>query len=30
VLGAVLNDPKGEVSQYGDYYYPYEYAAQQE
>jgi succinoglycan biosynthesis transport protein ExoP len=27
VLGAVLNDPKGEVSQYGDYYYPYEYAA---
>ena len=30
VLGVVLNDPKGEVSQYGDYYYPYEYAAEQE
>jgi capsular exopolysaccharide synthesis family protein len=25
VLGAVLNDPKGELSQYGEYYYPYEY-----
>jgi succinoglycan biosynthesis transport protein ExoP len=30
VIGAVLNDPKGEVSQYGDYYYPYEYAAEKE
>ncbi len=30
VVGAVLNDPKGEVSQYGDYYYPYEYAAEKE
>lgn len=30
VLGVVLNDPKGEVSQYGDYYYPYEYAAEAE
>ncbi len=30
VFGVVLNDPKGEVSQYGDYYYPYEYAADQE
>lgn len=28
VFGVVLNDPKGEVSQYGDYYYPYEYAAE--
>lgn len=28
VLGAVLNDPGGEVSQYGDYYYPYDYAAE--
>ncbi len=30
VLGAVLNDPKGAVSQYGDYYYPYEYVAEKE
>jgi capsular exopolysaccharide synthesis family protein len=30
VLGVVLNDPKGEVSQYGDYYYPYEYVAEKE
>ncbi len=30
VLGVVLNDPKGEVSQFGDYYYPYEYAAEKE
>ncbi|MGH7527550.1 MAG: P-loop NTPase [Gemmatimonadales bacterium] len=30
VLGAVLNDPKGEVSQYGDYYYPYQYEAEKE
>jgi Mrp family chromosome partitioning ATPase/uncharacterized protein involved in exopolysaccharide biosynthesis len=26
VVGTVLNDPGGEVSQYGDYYYPYDYA----
>jgi succinoglycan biosynthesis transport protein ExoP len=30
VVGAVLNDPRGEVSQYGDYYYPYEYVAEKE
>ncbi len=30
VLGVVLNDPKGEVSQFGDYYYPYEYVAEKE
>ena len=30
VLGVVLNDPSGKVSQYGDYYYPYEYAAEKE
>jgi len=30
VIGAVLNDPKGEVSQYGDYYYPYEYVAEKD
>lgn len=30
VLGVVLNDPKGEVSQYGDYYYPYAYTAENE
>jgi polysaccharide biosynthesis transport protein len=30
VVGAVLNDPGGEVSQYGDYYYPYEYVAEKE
>lgn len=30
VLGVVLNDPSGNVSQYGDYYYPYEYAAEKE
>jgi tyrosine-protein kinase Etk/Wzc len=30
VLGVVLNDPKGQVSQYGDYYYPYEYTAEPE
>lgn len=27
-LGAVLNDPAGEVSRYGNYYYSYGYAAQ--
>ena len=30
VLGTALNDPGGEVSQYGDYYYPYEYVAEAE
>jgi len=30
VMGVVLNDPKGEVSQFGDYYYPYEYVAEKE
>ena len=29
VVGTVLNDPGGEVSQYGDYYYPYDYAVEQ-
>jgi Mrp family chromosome partitioning ATPase len=28
VVGTVLNDPGGEVSQYGDYYYPYDYAVE--
>lgn len=28
VVGTVLNDPGGEISGYGDYYYPYEYAAE--
>ncbi len=28
VVGTVLNDPGGEMSAYGDYYYPYEYAAE--
>lgn len=28
IVGTVLNDPGGEVSQYGDYYYPYDYAAE--
>ena len=27
VLGVVLNDPGGEISREGDYYYPYAYAA---
>ncbi len=30
VVGTVLNDPGGEVSQYGDYYYPFDYAAAEE
>lgn len=30
VVGTVLNDPGGEVSQYGDYYYPYDYAVETE
>ncbi len=30
VVGTVLNDPGGEVSQYGDYYYPYDYAVESE
>jgi polysaccharide biosynthesis transport protein len=30
IVGTVLNDPGGEVSQYGDYYYPYDYAVEQE
>ncbi len=30
VMGVVLNDPKGEVSQFGDYYYPYEYVAEKD
>jgi len=28
VVGTVLNDPGGEVAKEGDYYYPYDYAAQ--
>jgi succinoglycan biosynthesis transport protein ExoP len=27
IVGAVLNDPGGEVVHFGDYYYPYDYAA---
>jgi Mrp family chromosome partitioning ATPase len=30
VLGVVLNDPGGEISSEGDYYYPYAYAADTE
>jgi Mrp family chromosome partitioning ATPase/uncharacterized protein involved in exopolysaccharide biosynthesis len=30
IVGTVLNDPGGEVSHYGDYYYPYAYAAESE
>jgi Mrp family chromosome partitioning ATPase len=30
IVGTVLNDPGGEVSQYGDYYYPYDYAVEHE
>jgi polysaccharide biosynthesis transport protein len=30
VVGTVLNDPGGEVSQYGDYYYPYDYAVEEQ
>jgi polysaccharide biosynthesis transport protein len=29
VVGTVLNDPGSEVSQYGDYYYPYDYAVEE-
>jgi polysaccharide biosynthesis transport protein len=29
VVGTVLNDPGGEVAKEGDYYYPYDYAAQE-
>jgi Mrp family chromosome partitioning ATPase len=29
VVGTVLNDPGGEVSQYGNYYYPYDYAVEE-
>ncbi len=30
IVGTVLNDPGGEVAHYGDYYYPYDYAAERE
>lgn len=30
IVGTVLNDPGGEVAQFGDYYYPYDYAAERE
>jgi tyrosine-protein kinase Etk/Wzc len=30
VVGAVLNDPGGEVRHYGDYYYPYDYSVDRE
>ena len=30
VIGTVLNDPGGEVAKEGDYYYPYDYAAQEQ
>jgi polysaccharide biosynthesis transport protein len=30
IVGTVLNDPGGEISQYGDYYYPYDYAAEEQ
>jgi capsular exopolysaccharide synthesis family protein len=30
VVGTVLNDPGGEVAQHGDYYYPYDYAAEEQ
>jgi tyrosine-protein kinase Etk/Wzc len=30
VVGPVLNDPGGEVAKEGDYYYPYDYAAQEQ
>jgi Mrp family chromosome partitioning ATPase len=29
VVGTVLNDPGGEVAKEGDYYYPYNYAAEE-
>jgi Mrp family chromosome partitioning ATPase len=28
IVGTVLNDPGGEVSQYGEYYYPYDYSVE--
>jgi tyrosine-protein kinase Etk/Wzc len=30
VVGTVLNDPGGEVAKEGDYYYPYDYAAEEQ
>ncbi len=30
VIGTVLNDPGGEVAKEGDYYYPYDYAAEEQ
>ncbi len=30
VIGTVLNDPGGEVAKEGDYYYPYDYAADEQ
>jgi capsular exopolysaccharide synthesis family protein len=30
VIGTVLNDPRGEVAKEGDYYYPYDYAAEEQ
>jgi hypothetical protein len=30
VVGTVLNDPGGEVAKEGDYYYPDDYAAQEQ
>ena len=30
IVGTVLNDPGGEVSQFGDYYYPYDYSVEQD
>ncbi|MGI9039759.1 MAG: polysaccharide biosynthesis tyrosine autokinase [Gemmatimonadales bacterium] len=30
VVGTVLNDPGGQVAKEGDYYYPYDYAAQEQ
>lgn len=29
IVGTVLNDPGGEVSQFGDYYYPYDYSVEE-
>ena len=30
VVGTVLNDPGGQVAKEGDYYYPYDYAAEEQ
>jgi succinoglycan biosynthesis transport protein ExoP len=30
VIGTVLNDPAGQVAKEGDYYYPYDYAAEEQ